>query len=121
MIMPGAVFVGGPLSEGRHGRVSWIGPLTNLAMGAGFIVAYFAVEALSLDVSSQILLVGARFNGWIALFNMIPFMGLDGSKIFAWNKLVWVLTMAGAVGLFLGSDLISGSGILRFLGRQFSL
>lgn len=121
MIMPGAVFVGGPLSEGRHGRVSWIGPLTNLAMGAGFIVAYFAVEALSLDVSSQILLVGARFNGWIALFNMIPFMGLDGSKIFAWNKLVWVLTMAGAVGLFLGSDLISGSGMLQFLGRRFSL
>jgi Zn-dependent protease len=66
-------------------------------------------------------LVGARFNGWIALFNMIPFMGLDGSKIFAWNKLVWVLTMAGAVGLFLGSDLISGSGILQFLGRRFSL
>jgi hypothetical protein len=48
-------------------------------------------------------------------------MGLDGSKIFAWNKLVWVLTMAGAVGLFLGSDLISGSEILGFLSRRFSL
>jgi len=36
---------------------------------------------------------------------MIPFMGLDGQKIFGWNKIVWVLTMAGAIGLFIGGDL----------------
>jgi Zn-dependent protease len=118
-IAPGAVFVSGSLSEARHGRVSWIGPLTNLAMGSGFIIAYLIAESATFDFPSQILAVGARFNGWIALFNLIPFMGLDGSKIFAWNKAIWILSFLGAIGLFIGSDLISGGGILRFLAGLF--
>ncbi|MCI0560688.1 MAG: M50 family metallopeptidase, partial [Nitrososphaera sp.] len=72
-IAPGAVFIGGPLSEGRHGRVAWIGPLTNLAMGGGFLLAYSLGSTLPVEVPSQILAVGAQFNGWIALFNLIPF------------------------------------------------
>ncbi len=117
-IAPGAVFIG-PLSEGKHGRVAWIGPLTNLAMGTGFILTYFLLSALSIDFSAQILVVGARFNSWIALFNLIPFMGLDGSKILGWNKIAWALTMAGAVGMYVASDLISGGGMLRLLGGFF--
>lgn len=118
-IAPGAVFVSGSLSEARHGKVSWIGPLTNLAMGSGFIIAYLISESLATDFPSQILAVGANFNGWVAFFNLIPFMGLDGSKILAWNKVIWVLTFLGAIGLFVGSDLISGGGILRFLAGLF--
>jgi hypothetical protein len=41
-------------------------------------------------------------------------MGLDGQKIFGWNKLVWVLTFAAAIGLFIGAELLKGGG---FLGR----
>lgn len=118
-IAPGAVFIG-PMSQGRAGRVALIGPLTNLAMGAGFIVAYVAATAIQVGgVSMQILSIGAWFNGWIALFNMIPFMGLDGSKIFSWNKVVWVLTMAAAVGLFIGADMMRGGILLGFLNRFF--
>ena len=111
-IAPGAVFIGGPLSEGRHGRVALIGPLTNLAMGAGFIVTYYLAPGLSEGLSST-MRIGAFFNGWIAFFNLIPFMGLDGSKILSWNKVVWILTMAAAIGLF-----ISG-GALEAFGRFF--
>lgn len=118
-IAPGAVFVQGQLSKGRLGRVSWIGPLTNLAMGSGFIIAYFLNSWLHLDIAISTLTAGAMFNGWIAIFNLIPFMGLDGSKIFAWNKLAWVLTIGAAAGLFFGSDLISGGGTVGFLGRWF--
>lgn len=118
-IGPGAVYIGGQLSRGRSGRVSLIGPLTNLAMGFGFLGFHSLSAALSTDIPLQILLVGARFNGWIALFNMIPFMGLDGAKIFGWNKLIWGLTLAGSVGLFLIADISSGSGFLRFLRGFF--
>jgi Zn-dependent protease len=69
--------------------------------------------------ASPILLVGARFNGFIAFFNMIPFMGLDGQKIFGWNKIVWLLTMAGAFALFIGGDLLAGGGTTSFLKRFF--
>lgn len=115
-IAPGAVFIG-PLSQSKTGRVAWIGPLTNLAMGAGFVAAYLISSSLPYDIPVQILAVGAYFNGIIAVFNMIPFMGLDGAKIFGWKKSVWALTMAGAVGLYLAADIISGGGFVRLLGR----
>lgn len=102
-IAPGAVFISGSISERRSGKISLVGPLTNVALGAGFILAYLAS-------GSDLMIIGARFNGWIALFNLIPFMMLDGAKIFAWNKLAWILAMAVAVGLYAGGGLISGSG-----------
>jgi len=114
-IAPGAVMISGNLSVGRYGRVSLIGPLTNLAMGAGFLCTYLLIGFI--DSPSAILLVGARFNGFIGFFNMIPFMGLDGQKIFGWNKIVWVLTMAGAIGLFIVGDFLSGGPTTSFLGR----
>ena len=116
-IAPGAVMISGNLSVARSGRVSLIGPLTNLAMGLGFLCVYLVLAAV--DSASPILLVGVRFNGFIAFFNMIPFMGLDGQKIFGWNKIVWVLTMAGAIGLFIGGDLLSGGATTGFLRRFF--
>lgn len=116
-IAPGAVMVSGNLSIGRNGRVSLIGPLTNLAMGTGFLCSYLVLAAVG--SANPILLVGARFNGFIAFFNMIPFMGLDGQKIFGWNKIVWVLAMAGAIGLFIGGDMLAGGGTTGFLRRFF--
>jgi Zn-dependent protease len=94
-IAPGAVMVG--LSDrNRFGRVAFIGPLTNLFMG-------FALLALSSYYYPYYpyLAAGASFNGWIAIFNLMPFGMLDGQKIFDWNKVVWGLTMATAMGLFI--------------------
>lgn len=103
-IAPGAVFfISGSISERRSGKISLVGPLTNVALGAGFILAYFAS-------GSDLMIIGARFNGWIAVFNLIPFMMLDGAKIFAWNKLAWILAMAAAIGLYAGGSLVSGRG-----------
>jgi len=94
-IAPGAVMVG--LSDkNRFGRVAFIGPLTNLIMG-------FVLLTLSSYYYPYhpYLAAGASFNGWIALFNLLPFGVLDGQKIFEWNKVVWGLTMAIAMGLFI--------------------
>jgi len=102
-IAPGAVFISGSISERRNGKISLVGPLTNIALGTGFILAYFAS-------GHDLMIIGARFNGWIALFNLIPFMMLDGAKIFAWNKLAWILAMAAAIGLYIGGSLVSGRG-----------
>lgn len=109
-IAPGAVFIGGPVSERRNGRISLVGPLTNIALGAGFLLAYAAVD------SSPIMLMGAWFNGWIAFFNLIPFMGLDGSKVFSWSKPVWLAALAASVGLYAAGGIISGRGIFGFFG-----
>ena len=116
-IAPGVVWVSGNLSHSRSGKVSWVGPLTNLAMGTGFLLSYLALAVGNSE--SQILLIGTRFNGFIAFFNLIPFMGLDGQKIFGWNKLVWMLTFAAAIGLFIGGDFLAGGFTSGFFGRFF--
>lgn len=109
-IAPGAVFISGPISEQRNGKISLIGPLTNIAMSLGFLLSYYLANALY-DRTIQILITGAIFNSWIAFFNLIPFMGLDGSKIFSWNKLVWVLTFALAIALYVVGDIVGGRGL----------
>jgi len=117
-IAPGVVWVSGNLSQSRSGKVSWIGPLTNLAMGTGFLLSYL-ILVKAVGSANEILLAGVRFNGIIAFFNLIPFMGLDGQKIFGWNKLVWLLTFAAAIGLYIGGDLLTGGGTIAFLRRFF--
>jgi Zn-dependent protease len=109
-IAPGAVFISGPISEGKNGKISIVGPLTNIAMGAGFALAYYAGLG-----DPGLMVTGARFNAWIAIFNLIPFMGLDGSKVFAWNKLAWVAALAASVGLYIAVGLLTGRGLLGFL------
>ncbi|WP_292643003.1 AN1-type zinc finger domain-containing protein [Nitrososphaera sp.] len=107
-IAPGAVFISGSISQRRNGRISLVGPLTNIALGSGFMLAYLATGV-------ELMADGAWFNGWVGVFNMIPFMGLDGSKIFSWNKLVWALAFAAAIGLYAAGSIASGSGFFSFL------
>lgn len=102
-IAPGAVFISGSVSERRNGKISLVGPLTNVALGTGFLFALMFAD-------SRLFYEGARFNAWIAIFNLIPFMGLDGSKIFSWNKLVWILALAASAGLYIAVSLVSGRG-----------
>ena len=94
-IAPGAVMIG--LSDrSKFGRVALIGPLTNLVMGFSFLLI-----SIHFNSFSPYFAVGASFNGWIALFNLLPFGVLDGQKIFDWNKIVWGITMVAAMGLFI--------------------
>ena len=94
-IAPGAVMIG--LSDrNKFGRVALIGPLTNLMMGFSFLLISVYFNSVS-----PYFTVGASFNGWIAMFNLMPFGLLDGQKIFDWNKIVWGLTMVAAAGLFI--------------------
>ena len=93
-IAPGAVMVG--LSDkNKFGRVALIGPLANILMG------FFFYACTYLFPHHHYLYSGASFNGWIALFNLLPFGVLDGEKIFTWNKIVWGVSMAAAMGLFI--------------------
>ena len=93
-IAPGAVMVG--LSDrNKFGRVALVGPLTNLVMGFSFLISTYIYPYHSY------LYAGASFNAWIALFNLLPFGVLDGEKIFGWNKIIWGLTMAFTMVLFI--------------------
>jgi Zn-dependent protease len=61
----------------NFGRVALICPLTNLVMDFSFLL----ISVYSNSVSPYFA-VDASFNGWIAMFNLVPFGVLDGQKIF---------------------------------------
>jgi Zn-dependent protease len=94
IISPGAVMISGPASIDDIGKISIAGPLTNIFLSAVFLGLTFAPISYS-----GIFAVGAFFNGYIAVFNLIPMGILDGYKIFVWNKMIWLLIFASSVAL----------------------
>ncbi len=92
-IAPGAVIVGISDKE-KLGKVALIGPMTNLVMGFLFLLLSY-LYPYSIYFS-----IGASFNAWISMFNLLPFGVLDGQKIFDWNKVVWSFTMGITMTLF---------------------
>ncbi|UCD91612.1 MAG: site-2 protease family protein [Methanobacteriota archaeon] len=103
---PGAVIIGGPITEAENGKISAAGPATNLSIGAIFAVIYFASRPFLIPVFPHGLDLAGIFYllAWINIvlggFNLIPFPPLDGSKIYRWNVAVYVLLVLAAVGMF---------------------
>ena len=97
---PGAVFIQGNVNAARSGRISAAGPATNIVLALLFI----GLKLLAGSVHTSPLLLsvaayGASVNAWLAVFNMLPFMGLDGNKVLFWNMKAYagLLTLAIAV------------------------
>jgi len=80
----------------RTGLISLVGPLINVVLAVAFTVLSFAYPPYGL-ISN----FGASINMWLALFNMVPFPPLDGSKVFAWDKRIWLATSAAIVVLWM--------------------
>jgi Zn-dependent protease len=95
---PGATVILGRSSKEENGKFAAAGPAINfiLAMiiiGISLITedVYFSSLGHSLD---EILALGILINAILGLFNLLPFLMLDGKKILNWNQLVWVSLVA---------------------------
>jgi Zn-dependent protease len=108
---PGAVYIQKrDITKKQNGILSLAGPATNLIIMGIFAVMMIVLPAnIHLNSLSEFNFFGIEYgtvNVWefgmsinliLALFNLIPAFPLDGSKVFAWNKLAWV----GATGFLL--------------------
>ncbi len=83
---PGATFISGAsISQEENGKISIAGPAVNVVVALLFLpLALFGTGFLAVLGS-----FGAYINIFLAVFNLIPFGPLDGSKVFRWNKLIW--------------------------------
>lgn len=68
------------------GIIGLAGPLFNILLSLVLIAVWFAYPLV-------IIAYMIRINSWLALFNLIPVPPLDGSKIFAWDKKIWILAL----------------------------
>ena len=92
---PGAVYIHGyNIKPSENGKISLAGPVTNIILAVLFL--------MSMPLASQhgilnIAILGATINSFLAVFNLIPLVVLDGAKVFKWNPLVWIATMVLAL------------------------
>jgi Zn-dependent protease len=92
IIAPGAVLLSGPAEKDEIAKISIAGPIINIAFSAILLGIAFLPSSFS-----SLLLLLALWNGFIALFNLIPMGILDGYKILNWNKKIWAIVFSASV------------------------
>jgi len=92
---PGAVYISGNITREQNGKISLAGPLNNLIFAAIFFPLTFLTTGLLFYIAWFLYFI----NAFLAVFNLIPIMPLDGAKIWDWSSAVYLLVMAIAVGL----------------------
>ncbi len=94
---PGATWVSGHVTRRENGIISLAGPAINMA------IALILIPVAFLTVSNYGLMNSITFIGFIiaflGVFNLIPFGPLDGKKVWAWDKLVYIISMGSSIAL----------------------
>lgn len=97
---PGAVVIYGQADDRDAGIISIVGPWVNLVLG--FLAFPFTltrspmIEITGIDLFRIVMFI----NAFLAAFNMLPISPLDGSKVWRWNKAMYLFTVVAIVGLF---------------------
>jgi Zn-dependent protease len=116
---PGATIIydttGRGISREQNGKISAAGPVVNLLLCipfAGLLIYSGGGQSLNGNIITMIGMIGFQVNAMIAAFNMLPVSVLDGKKVFAWNKGVFLVLIIAAFGALLASfspDIFSGA------------
>jgi Zn-dependent protease len=107
---PGAVYIAGRINKEQNGKISLAGPMTNVLIAVVSLGIYFvsptflALPPLYLNIP----LFVAMVNIFLAGFNMIPLMPLDGAKVAHWNIGIYI----GAFALIIGLGIFIWFGVL---------
>ncbi len=101
---PGAVYTYSQyLDEKTNGIISIAGPIVNIILALVFLLIAATIYRQSffnagLKYLFIICSLGFNINSYLAVFNMIPIWNLDGSKVFRWNVVIWLVTI-GIAGI----------------------
>jgi len=85
------------LTVNEWGQIAAVGPITNILFAVFFAAISYVTTSYISDAAKFIYLV----NAVLAVFNLIPFPPLDGSKIMRWKMWFWVFLFVISVVLVL--------------------
>ena len=89
---PGATYIDGMnITKEENGIISLAGPLTNSVIALLFLPLFLFTTGIPGFIGG----FGLWVNVELGAFNLIPFGPLDGSKVFRWNKAIWVVCFGG--------------------------
>lgn len=95
---PGAVMFRGGSRDFETGKIAMAGPLANIIISLAilpiFLFVVFEDPALGYIVGLVCLI-----NAFLAVFNLLPFGPLDGTKIIRWSPTVWIIMLIISVSL----------------------
>jgi Zn-dependent protease len=95
---PGAVMFRGGSRDFETGKIAMAGPLANIIISlvALMIFLYIAFED---SIFGPILGFICMINAFLAVFNLLPFGPLDGTKIIRWNPTVWIFMLIISIAI----------------------
>ncbi len=91
---PGAVVINGYPDKETNGRIGIAGPAVNIVLSAIGIIGCLLTNG---SVAVAFFAMFASLNAFLAFFNMLPIPPLDGSKIWKWNPVLYVVVFAIAI------------------------
>jgi len=109
---PGATVIydttGRGISREQNGKISAAGPIVNLLLCipfAGLLIYSSGGQSLNGTII-PIGMIGLQVNAMIAAFNMLPVSILDGKKVWAWNKGIFLVLIIAAFGALWASFIL---------------
>ncbi|MGC9132561.1 MAG: site-2 protease family protein [Candidatus Micrarchaeia archaeon] len=108
--IPGATIIASRLTKKEYGIVSLAGPAWNIFMG---LLCIF-LSLLFPNIADVFTFIGF-VNIILGFFNMLPIYPLDGSKVLAWNKGVYIISIAIIALLIFYFGILSIAQILFML------
>ncbi len=97
IVLPGATYHKGYLTDAQNGKVSAAGPFTNAIIG--YLCLPLALLLGNVPIVGYVLIYVVIVSALLGVFNMLPFGPLDGRKVWHWNAGIYLLLMAALVGL----------------------
>jgi Zn-dependent protease len=93
----GAVYIfARRLPKNVNGIISLAGPAVNLIFASIFFFVLVGSEIFGFSLAhivKAICVIGMKLNGFLAFFNLIPILPLDGAKVLSWNSGAWIATL----------------------------
>ena len=118
---PGAVYTyANYMTDEINGKISIAGPIVNIVLALIFLGVAAAIYPSAFHSSTSALIfivcaIGYSINSFLAVFNLLPIVNLDGSKVLIWNFGIWIITFAIAGIMTLLSMTMGVENIVRLI------